>query len=188
MIRAYLKGEQTDWDLNLGCLGAAYRSTPQESTGMTPNLLMLGREVRIPAEITFSNSSATTGENVSSYGEYVEKLKENMQKAHDIARQNLHAATKKQKDIYDLRQLTHIYQQGEVVWYLNVNRKEGVCPKLQMPYDGPAIIVKKLSILDYVIQIDASGKLRVLHHNRLKPYTSDHKPKWILRALKKKRS
>ena len=26
MIKAYLKNEQTDWDLHLGCLAAAYRS------------------------------------------------------------------------------------------------------------------------------------------------------------------
>ncbi|CAC5370409.1 unnamed protein product [Mytilus coruscus] len=43
MIRAYLKGEQTDWDINLGCLAAAYRATPHESTGLTPNVLMLGK-------------------------------------------------------------------------------------------------------------------------------------------------
>ena len=47
MIKAYLKNEQTDWDLHLGCLAAAYRSTPHESSQMTHNLLMLGREVRL---------------------------------------------------------------------------------------------------------------------------------------------
>ena len=46
MIKKYLKGEQENWDLNLGCLASAYRATPQEATGLTPNLLMLGREVR----------------------------------------------------------------------------------------------------------------------------------------------
>ena len=45
MIKAYLKDSDEDWDQNLGCLAAAYRSTPHESTGMTPNALMLGREV-----------------------------------------------------------------------------------------------------------------------------------------------
>lgn len=38
MMKAYLTGEQTDWDLHLGCLTAAYRATPQESTKLTPNL------------------------------------------------------------------------------------------------------------------------------------------------------
>ena len=41
IIKAYLKNEQTGWDLHLGCLAAAYRSTPHESSQMTLNLLML---------------------------------------------------------------------------------------------------------------------------------------------------
>ena len=68
MIRAYLRGEQQDWDLYLGCLAAAYRSTPNESTGFIPNMLMLGREVRQHAEVIF-------GSEVTSYGDYVEDLK-----------------------------------------------------------------------------------------------------------------
>ena len=46
MIKAYLCEDQNDWDLNLGCLASAYRPTPNESTGLTPNLLAMGREVR----------------------------------------------------------------------------------------------------------------------------------------------
>ena len=59
MIKAYLKGQQRDWDLHLSCLAAAYRATIHESTGMTPNLLMLGREVRLPAELMFGSQTAT---------------------------------------------------------------------------------------------------------------------------------
>ena len=55
MIKAYLKGEQEDWDLNLGCLAAAYRATPHTSTGLSPNMMMLGREVCIPAELKSGN-------------------------------------------------------------------------------------------------------------------------------------
>ena len=45
MIKAYLCQEQDEWDLHLGCLAGAYRATPNESTGLTPNLLTMGREV-----------------------------------------------------------------------------------------------------------------------------------------------
>lgn len=57
MIKAFLKGEHTEWDLNLGCLAAAYRASPHETTGLTPNLLMLGQEVRLPAEILFGSGT-----------------------------------------------------------------------------------------------------------------------------------
>ena len=51
MIRAYLCDEQDEWALHLGCLAGAYRATPHETTKMTPNLLTMGREVRLPAEL-----------------------------------------------------------------------------------------------------------------------------------------
>jgi hypothetical protein len=70
MIKAYIKDEQTYWDRFLGCLARAYRSTVQESTGLTPNLIMIGREVRLPAEVMFGN--------ISSYGTYVEQLRDRM--------------------------------------------------------------------------------------------------------------
>jgi transposase InsO family protein len=52
MIKSFLRGEQTNWNMNLGCLEGAYRASPHESTGLTPNLLMLGREIRLSYEVT----------------------------------------------------------------------------------------------------------------------------------------
>jgi hypothetical protein len=62
-----LKGEQNDWDLHLGCLTSAYRSSESESTGLTHNMLMLGREVRTPFELLFG----CRAEAFVSYGDYV---------------------------------------------------------------------------------------------------------------------
>ena len=76
MIKSYLRGQQHNWDQHLCCLAAAYHATPHESTGMTPNLLMFGREVRMPIEIMLGSSRAPTGEEVTSYGGYVEALRE----------------------------------------------------------------------------------------------------------------
>ena len=53
MIKAYLKGEQQDWDRNLGCLAGAYRAQVHEPIGFTPNFLMFGREIRLPAELIY---------------------------------------------------------------------------------------------------------------------------------------
>jgi hypothetical protein len=78
MIRAYLKGEQNDWDLHLGCLTSAYRSSENESTGLTPNMLMLGREVRTPFELLFG----CRAEVFVSYGDYVAGLRVRLQVAH----------------------------------------------------------------------------------------------------------
>jgi len=42
-----------DWDTHLSLELMAYRSAVQESTSCTPALLMLGRELRTPAELAF---------------------------------------------------------------------------------------------------------------------------------------
>ena len=76
MIKAYLKGEQEDCDLNLGCLAAAYRASPHASTGLSPNMMMLGREVCIPAELKSGSLCEPEGNVVTSYGEYVNWLRD----------------------------------------------------------------------------------------------------------------
>ena len=73
MIKCYLKGEQTNWDQNLGCIAAAYRASPHETTTLTPNLLMLGREVRLPVDLVFGKQSHSS---MIEEGEYVRKINE----------------------------------------------------------------------------------------------------------------
>ena len=119
MIKAYLKGEQEDWNLNLGCLAAAFRATPNASSGFTPNMLTLGREVRIPAELRSGHVGDSEDLSIKSNGEYVSWLRERLQTAHDIAREHLGNAAKRHKYAYDTK-LEHLhYEQGECVWYLH---------------------------------------------------------------------
>ena len=113
MIKAYLKGEQRNWDKQLGCLVAAYQGTIHESTGLTPYLMMLGRETRMLAEVMFGQHSHESNE---IYGEYVHKLKERMQHAHDVARTHLHDSAKRQKQIYDVKVKANLYEVGDLVW------------------------------------------------------------------------
>ena len=185
MIKAYLKGQETDWDLYLGCLAAAYRSTPQESTGLTPNLIMLGREVRLPSEIVFGNRGIKRDE-ITSYGQYVDQLRSNMLTAHRIARDNLEKSAKRRKALYDAKLVHHNYQQGDFVWVLNETRKVGQCPKLQPMYVGPYPILKRLDDLTFLVQMDSQGKRRVVNHNKLKLYEGENPPKWGIKFLKKK--
>ena len=51
MITAYAAEHQRTWDRYLPMLTMAYRSTPHESSGFSPNQLMLGREVSLPVDI-----------------------------------------------------------------------------------------------------------------------------------------
>ena len=39
------------------------------------------------------------------------------------------------------------------------NTSVGSCPKLQSLYHGPCLVIKKINDLDYLIQLDQSGRL-----------------------------
>ena len=184
MIKAYLCGEQKEWDLHLGCLAGAYRATPNEATKMTPNLLTMGREVRLPAELVFGSTNSFDREDITSYGDFVDVLRARMQHAHEIARKYLSAAAKRSKDLYDTKVAFHRYNEGDVVWYLMEVRKEGISPKLEFGFEGPYLIKKKLSEIDFVIQLDRFGTEKPVHHNKIKPYEGDHPPRWVVKAKK----
>ena len=184
MIKAYLKGQQRDWDRNLGCLAAAYWSSWHESTRFTPILLMLGREVRLPAEVLFGSGTTHVGQDVASYGQYVELLKKRMQHAHELARAHLKVNAEHHKRDYDAKLNFVVYRLGELVWPLSDRTQLAIAPKLRCPYEGPYLVLKRVNDLDYVIQLDAKGTRRLVHSNRLKPYQGQITLKWANKALK----
>ena len=184
MIKAYLCGEQENWDLNLGCLAAAYRACPHESTGLTPNLLMLGREVRIPFEILYGGQCSNT-QGIKSYADYVEYLKGKMQHAHEIARTHLTSNARRQAEIYDSKLTVYQYKTGDIVWVERTSTKPGLSPKLQTLYHGPCLILQKYNDLVYRVQLSKWGVCQVLHHNKMKPYEGTNVPRWLKRLRSK---
>ena len=189
MIKAYIKGEQNNWDENLGCLAGAYRATPHDSTTLTPNMLMLGREIRLPHEVVFGSSvSENKYDNVANYGEYVIDLKNKLQKAHDVTRLHLDKVAERQKEHYDLNVQFVSYKVGDLVWLLNEVRELGVCPKLQPAFTGPYVVSGKLGPATIELQLDQHGKKRVIHHDKLKRYTGVHPPKWTIGIINKLKS
>ena len=48
MLRSKLKESQGDWDMQV----LAYRSSVHDSTDETPNMLMMGREIEVPLDVT----------------------------------------------------------------------------------------------------------------------------------------
>ena len=182
MIKSYLRGEQEEWDLNLQYIAAAYRATQQESTSLTPNLLMLGREVRHPLEMIIGDS--TQEGNLINSGKYAAELKERLQKAHSIAQKHLQASARRQKDNYNHKLQQNQYREGQLVWMKNEERREGISPKLQPSFVGPFLITKKYNALDYEIHLNGKQK-KVVHHDKLQPYHGDRPPDWA-KKLKKK--
>ena len=86
---------QRDWDEKVKFATSAYRATPHESTGETPDMLMLGREILLPVDLTTRVNSKD--EKVSETTDYALHLREHMQTAHERAREHLRASARRQK-------------------------------------------------------------------------------------------
>ena len=85
-LRCFLQGKQRCWDEYLPVLGMALRATVNRSTGFTPNMLQLGREVNMPADILLGLSRSE--ELPQSQGQYLKTLLSRME-VHHQARQHL---------------------------------------------------------------------------------------------------
>ncbi|KAH3817418.1 hypothetical protein DPMN_118952 [Dreissena polymorpha] len=98
-----------------------------------------------------------------------------MHYAHQVAREHLSVATKRQKEIYDKRQCVP----GDFIWLLEESRKPGIKHKLEMSYEGPFVVKQSLSNVNFKIQLDRHAKETVVYHNKLKPYEGTNAPKLL---------
>ncbi len=177
MIRCYLDRGQSRWDEHLQLLAMAIRSTVNRSTGFTANMLMLGEEIRTPADITFGIPEANWSPKEPA--EYVRWLREVLAEVHEEARHILQAVQRRQKRTYDLRLSHHTYHRGDFAWVLDCSTKVGRSSKLHPPWKGPVLVSKVLSPVLYEI-VDRKGT-HVIHHDRLKPCMDRSIPFWLRR-------
>jgi hypothetical protein len=136
---------------------------------------MLGREVRIPLDL-FSEAPETKG--ADSFGEYITGIKKEMARVGDLIRNNFKRPVLSDMEEKGLRPHFTPYQVGQAVFFKNEKRRVGQNPKLQYPYEGPFIITKKLSDLNYEIQVSKKGKSRVVHYEKIKNCKATV-PTWI---------
>lgn len=58
MLCAYVSDHQRDWDSHLPYVMMAYISAEHETTTLTPNMLMLGRETSTPLDLMYEMPSS----------------------------------------------------------------------------------------------------------------------------------
>lgn len=167
MISKYVQYDQRDWDVHLPFVLMAYRSSIQESSGLSPNLLMFGREVGIPLGLVAGRVPGTEVD--SSELVYSQKIRERLEEAFEIARESSLVAQQRQKNYYDLKVCGQPFNLGEKVWVYNPAKTKGISPKLQSRWQGPCEILRKLSDANYIVKRPRARKTEVVHFDRLKP-------------------
>ncbi len=175
MLSKLCSENQKDWDDHLPYVMCAYRATVHESTGCSPNLVMLGREVSLPIDLMYPRPKDGP---FRCPIEYVEWVRDAMCEGFEHVRLNLGRAAERQKRYYDRRAVTQTYSPGE--WVLRLYPPGTSRSKLNYHYIGPYLVIRKTGEVTYEIQLSPQAPTVVVHVDHLKPYEGDDvPPSWL---------
>ena len=178
MLRACMsQDEEQDWDELVPLLAMTYRASVNETTGFTPNMLMLGREVRLPVDLLIPQVNL---EDEIYAAEYVEKLRKNMHIVSDMVRQKTGWQVKRSADTYNMKGSNKDLQVGEQVWLnlpsLDANKSSR---KLRRRRTGPHLVIGKHGDLKYLIKRTARDEGHAYHVDQLLAYKGIVVPRWV---------
>jgi len=166
-----------DWDSHLSFALAAFGATRHDSTGYTPNFLVLGREVRMPPDIVYGNPEDEPNEN---YDSFVEKMREHSVSTFAEVRMNLQRSAECNKKYYDIGIKPKQFDVGQWVLYFNPRKFRGKQNKWIRQYEGPFLVIATPSSVTAKIQRSAKAKSKTVHIDKLKAYLGKPPKKWTL--------
>ena len=173
LLRATVNEHGNDRDEHLPYVMLAYRSTVQESIKCTPNLLMFGREVRLPVDLMYE--ACPSSEDYNCPAEYVEWVRDVMSEAYSLVRKHLGKSAERQKRLYDTNTQTRSFKR-DWVWIFYPEAKE----KFGRGWKGPYLVINKLGDVNYRVQKSESAQLVTVHVDHMKIYEQDDIPElWI---------
>ncbi|KAJ8948177.1 hypothetical protein NQ318_010450 [Aromia moschata] len=177
-LSKFVSENQRDWDKLVPLFLLSYRSSQHESTTYTPSMLTSGREMKLPTDLILGHPVEENQER--SLPEFVEDLRERMDRIHQFAREKLKIHSDKMKQRLDTTSTKTAFKPGDAVWLYAPKRTKGKSPKLQSNWEGPYTIIKKINDLVYRIQLSPRSKPKVVHLERLAKYTGHNPPEWFV--------
>ena len=153
----------------------AYRAAKHDTTEMTPNYLMFGREARLPLPLVTGNPNE---KNAVSVEDYAHVMRGKFERAFEITRRCLKKAAELRKKRYDVGSTENKLQVGQPVWLFDPQKHEGQCTKLRSAWKKGWVVTHKLDDVIFRIQSGPNDPSRVVHSDRLLPYEGRNPPTW----------
>ena len=105
-----------EWDELLPLILMSYQATPQASTGVTPNMMMLGRQTRLLLHLAIYSALLEPDGQDQTISKYVTALQDRLRAAYRHARVGLQRAAMHQQHDYHSKVQRRKYQARELVW------------------------------------------------------------------------
>ncbi|XP_071824592.1 uncharacterized protein [Apostichopus japonicus] len=165
MIKTYCFDFENDWDDGVHLLLFSAREAVQETLGFSPFELVFGHTVRGPLKLL--KEKWLNDEIDTNLLDYVSKFKYRLNRANEIARDNLKEAQSKMKRWYDKDAKSRVFSPGDKVLVLFPIPGH----PLRARYHGPYTVESKVGEVDYIVKTPDRRKSRQLCHiNMLKEY------------------
>lgn len=165
MLSQYVNEHQTDWDVYVGGALFAYRTAKQRSTGVTPAMLMFGRELRQPLDEALQLTRP--GDASASAAEIARKIQSNVERA----KESLARSREAQARYYNAHRRHVTFQVGDKVLWFKPMRRQGLVAKLAHQWNGPYVVAEVVNDVLYRLQ-SLNGRLvrELANVVTLKPY------------------
>jgi transposase InsO family protein len=160
-LRHYIREDQSNWDEWIPFAMFTYNTTEHTATGYTPFELVFGRKSTLPSALMDSPSPQYN------YDDYVTELKNRLQTAHQVAKENLLSSKARSKEHFDRETERLELQVGDRVLLYDETVRRGRSKKLSSQWIGPYEIVA----IDKVnVTIKRGKRVQKVHVNRIKPF------------------
>jgi len=162
-LTSLVNSKQDDWDTFSQYVAHAYNCTVHASTGCTPNSLVFGSEIIMPADLVFG--SVLRRKDLPCRVAFTETLRRELRESYALVRGHLKKAAIHQKVGYDTGLRERKYTVGQKV----VRLKPPVHGKISRGWDGPFEVTRVISDVTVLLK-DVRGKIVAGHVDRLKPW------------------
>ena len=165
MLQKMAAERPSDWDRYIPALLVSYREVAQASLGFSPFELVYGRSVRGPMSVLRDIwADEDINEQTKTTYQYVLELRERLESTCKLAHDELRKAQENQHKWFNKKaRAKHLKECDHVLLLLPTK-----LDKLEMQWQGPFDIIKKVRENDYVINFD--GQHKMFHANMLRKY------------------
>lgn len=167
MMRIFIERGDPEWSryLSIACL--AYNTKVNASTGLTPFMVMMGREARMPIDLILPTPNVN-----GSVQQHVQATLDRFATMYKFIRKNSDAVIRRNAKSYAGQNKN--LEVGQKVWYLCPRKVKGKPLKISDQWLGPYTIIEiDTEVLIRIKPSDYEGNEIVVHVARLVPYKDD---------------